>query len=157
MTRILRRAAIVLIAAITSIGAASASTEQAKQGVEVTLRPGSAVNAFTLRPLTPGAIARDSGTVEWIGSERSRNIDGRRSRFWSGVGMFSGERGSLRVRVGIDWFDAGNGGYEAGLGTWRIVRGTGAYAKVVGNGSSAHVWLPRGPVSGRYEGFMQLR
>jgi hypothetical protein len=150
MPRVFRRSVVVLLAAVTLAAGAGAGMDESRQRVAITVKPGT-VNTFVLRPLTGGPIAPDAGTVAWMGSERSRMRDGRRSRFWSGTGELVGKQGGLRVRLAVDWLDAGNG-HEAGWGAWRIVGGTGAYAGLTGEGWSAHIWLPRGPVATRLEG-----
>jgi hypothetical protein len=50
-----------------------------------------------------------------------------------------GKRGTFRWRARIEWVDRGNG-YSVGTGTWKIVRGTGAY-KTCGGAVAA----PSGP------------
>ena len=60
------------------------------------------------------------------------------------------------IRWRIEWLDASNG-YTVGASTWRVVRGTGAYADISGSGRRAASWLPRGPVSFRAEGYLHSR
>ncbi len=64
-----------------------------------------------------------------------------------------GKLGTLTTRSRIEWVDAGSG-YHVGVGTWKVVRGTGQYGGVAGSGRSGNVWLDRGPWSGRAEGFL---
>jgi hypothetical protein len=71
------------------------------------------------------------------------------------VETFKGKRGTLVIRSRIEYLDAGNG-YHVGAGTWKVVRGTGQYARITGGGRRADVWLDRGPWSGRNEGFLTL-
>ena len=54
-----------------------------------------------------------------------------------------------------EYVDGGNG-YHVGIGTWKVVRGTGQYAQITGGGRSGTVWLDRGPWSFRSEGFLIL-
>ena len=144
----------ILIAAVTLSSAASAARVDAKQRVAITITP--SVGAFVLTPMTQGATKRDSGRVSWQReSERVLMRDGQRINHWIGTGRFNGKRGELFIRFRIDWLDAGNR-HEAGSGTWKVIRGTGDYANLVGVGRSAHVWLPRGPAASRAEGFMRL-
>jgi hypothetical protein len=102
-----------------------------------------------------GSVVRDAGTVAWSAAdERSVTRGGQRVRVWTGSGRFTGRRGELTLRFRWEWLDAGRG-YEAGVGTWRVVAGTGSYAALRGNGRSAAVWLPQGPVASRVDGFVR--
>ncbi len=143
----------ILIAAVTLSPAAGAGTVGAKQRVAITIRP--SVLTFALTPMTQGAIERDSGRVSWQReTERVLMRNGQRVRLWIGTGTFVGKRGEILIRFRIDWLDAGKG-HESGSGTWKVIRGVGAYANLTGAGRSAHVWLPRGPAASRAEGFMR--
>ena len=51
---------------------------------------------------------------------------------------YEGKRGTLTLRIIVEWADAGNG-YTIGSGTWKIAKGTKAYAHVEGNGRLAVV------------------
>src|SRR5687768_2896955 len=117
----------------------------------------SGAGEFALRPLEDGALDRDSGTVSAAWSERVVTREGQRVAIDTGVETLKGERGSLRTRFRIEWVRAGNG-YFVGDGTWKVVRGTGQYAEIVGGGRGGHVWLERGrgPWSGRLEGVLSL-
>jgi hypothetical protein len=59
------------------------------------------------------------------------------------------------IRYRSEYVDAGNG-YHVGTGTWKVVRGTGQYAKITGGGRSGNVWL-EGGWSSRDEGFLTVR
>ena len=104
----------------------------------------SAVGAVPGTP--PVADAQENDEPRYFYSGRT----GRRES-WPGV---VAKRGEIVTRFRIDWLDAGNG-HNAGSGTWKVIRGTGAYANLTGAGRSAHVWLPRGPAASRAEGFMR--
>jgi hypothetical protein len=144
-----------LIAAVAVSAAASAATGPARQRVAITVKPG-VVNTMVLNPLTQGELKRDSGTVTWQ-QESGRVVvrGGQRVEYWVGTGAFVLKQGRMLIRFNIGWLDAGRS-HQAGTGTWKVVGGTGRYAKLTGGGRSAHVWLPRGPVAGRAEGFMHL-
>jgi hypothetical protein len=51
---------------------------------------------------------------------------------------YYGKRGTFALRIVVEWVDAGNG-YSIGSGTWKIVKGTRAYAHLTGNGRLAVV------------------
>ena len=67
-----------------------------------------------------------------------------------------GKRGNLVIAFRIEWTEAGHG-YSNGGGTWKVVRGTGAYAHVKGGGRSAHAGAPSGVMSWRAEGFLTAK
>jgi hypothetical protein len=46
------------------------------------------------------------------------------------------------TRVHAEWVDAGNG-YSVASGTWKVMRGTGQYAKITGGGRVGSVWNER--------------
>jgi hypothetical protein len=84
-----------------------------------------------LTPLTAGPAQRDSGTTYFCcvhsrSRDRQLSEDLRRAR------------GTLTLRVVVEWTDAGNG-YTIGSGAWRITKGTNAYARMQGNGRLAVV------------------
>ena len=57
--------------------------------------------------------------------------DGQSININNPLSTFTGKQGRLVVRFRIEWADAGNG-YTAGNGTWKVVSGTGAYARLTG-------------------------
>jgi hypothetical protein len=71
------------------------------------------------------------------------------------VETFKGKRGTLVIRSRIEYVEAGSG-YHVGTGTWKVVRGTGQYARIAGGGRRGDVYLDSGPWSGRTEGFFTL-
>lgn len=142
--------ALFVVCALT--GEVSAAS---KQRIAITITPGT-VNTFVLTTPTEGVIARDNGLVSWFTEKETVGTrDGQQVRTWVGVGIFGAKRGELRIRFRIDWRNAGRG-HEAGTGTWTVIDGTRAYKGVTGSGRSAHVWLPRGPVAARADGFVQV-
>lgn len=144
-------AAVVAVVAVLS-SLASAGTPATKQ-LAITITP--ATETFQLRLSSSGSVVRDAGRVTWSTAEEHSVIRaGQRVRVWTGFGRFAGRRGELTLRFHWEWLDAGRG-YEAGLGTWRVVQGTGSYSALRGNGRSAAVWLPRGPVASRLDGFVR--
>ncbi len=145
--------AAAIAAGIVAAGA-GAGTNAARQRVAITTTPTTAVKTFVLEPLTEGRLKRDSGTVTWHReNERTLIRDGQQVDHWVGVGTFVGKYGTIVIRSRIDWLDAGRG-HDAGVGTWKVIRGTRDYARVAGSGKSAHVWLPSGAAASRAEGFM---
>ena len=83
--------------------------------------------------------------------------DGQQVEIWTNTWTLAGKRGSLTVRERVEWIDAG--GPYIGTGTWKLVRGTGAYARIAASGRSASAGLNRanGAWFVRYEGLFTGR
>jgi hypothetical protein len=146
---------VLLAAAVTAVPVASGTSRASTQRVALTAKTG--VDQFVLTPLGPGPLGFDSGGVNWCcWSQRSLVRDGQSVEINDPRATFTGRRGTFVVRFRIEWLDAGNG-YAIGISTWKVVRGTGAYASVTGGGRGASSWLPRGPVSFQAEGFLVSR
>lgn len=109
-----------------------------------------------LAPRKGGVLSRDSGTPWWRQkSARWVLQDGRRVVRWVGTATFVGTRGRLVLRVRRDWLEGGNGD-EKGVGTWTVVRGSGAYAGLTGAGTTTHIWPAHSwSASWRMEGFLR--
>lgn len=95
---------------------------------------------------------------------RGRRVmrDGQKVTIFSGVlWRLEGKRGTLTIRERSEWVDLGsdvNGDGrldEVAVGTWKVVRGTGQYANIVGGGRSAHAGLGR-IWTARQEGFLNV-
>jgi hypothetical protein len=149
---------VALAAAVTLTSVASAGPDAAKQRVAITSQAAkpTEVSPFVLTPLQAGPLKRDSGTVSGpLPSERVVMRGGQRVSIYEGVVTLKGKRGSLVTRYRSEYVDGGNG-YHPGTGTWKVLRGTGQYARITGGGRSGHVWLDRGPWSSRDEGFLTV-
>jgi hypothetical protein len=151
-----RVALVALAAAVTLTSVAAAGPDAAKQRVVITSQASQSgkVSPFVLTPLRTGALKADSGT-QTAGSSSGRTVirEGQRVEIYDGVGTLKGKRGSLVIRLRTEYVDGGNG-YHVGTGTWKVVRGTGQYAQIIGGGRTGTVWLDRGPWSSRSEGFL---
>ena len=153
---------VAFAAALTLTSIAAAGPDAAKQRVAIVTKGvanDSSRAAFVLTPLQAGVLKRDSGSTGVEGSlppERVVKRDGQRVAIYDPiVEKLQGKRGTLVLRSRIEYVDAGNG-YHVGTGTWRVVRGTGQYARITGGGRRGDVYLDRGPWSGRNEGFFAL-
>jgi hypothetical protein len=146
-----------LAAAVTVTSIAAAGPREAKQRVAIVSKgtANASDGSFVLTVLQSGSLKRDSGTDSAVvPSERAVMRGGQRVSIYDPVFQtFTGKRGSLTIRSRIEYADAANG-YHVGMGTWKVVRGTGQYAHIGGGGRSAGVYLDRGPWSGRSEGFL---
>jgi opacity protein-like surface antigen len=144
--------AALAVAGITLASAAAAGPVAARQRVSITAK--GEAGTFVLAPFKSGALERDAGRFgDCCWKHRVVTRDGQTIEIDDPLSTYEGARGTLTVRYRIEWADAGNG-YAVGTGTWKVVRGTGAYVHVNGGGRSAHAWLPRGFVSARAEGFL---
>lgn len=120
---------------------------------------------FVLTRLQAGSVKPDSGTISsnWT-SIPGRKVmhDGQEVTIYNGaVTTLTGKRGTLTIRDRNEWVYLardGNGDGEddgIGIGTWKVTRGTGQYAGIVGKGRNAHVGLGS-PSYARYEGFLSV-
>jgi hypothetical protein len=160
--RALHAVLVVLVAAVTLTAVAAAGPEPAKQRVAIDMKLWPQ-KTFVLTPLQAGPLKRDRGTIRHdllsiSGHEVMR--DGQRVTIYNGGRItLTGKLGTLTIRDRNEWVDLardGNGdGENDGIAvtTWKVVRGTGQYAGIVGKGRGAHVGLGS-PWYARYEGFL---
>lgn len=147
---------VALAAAVTLTSVAAAGPDAAKQRVAITMKnlPN---GQFVLDPMQVGALKPDSGTTGVV--YRRLNVlirDGQRVEIYRLTFTLKGKRGSLTTRERNEWVDTG--GPFVGMGTWKVVRGTGQYAGIAGGGRSAAAGLERGQgdwYAGQ-EGFLNL-
>jgi hypothetical protein len=152
---------VALAAAFMLTSVAAAGPNAAKQRVTITTQAAQTtrVSPFVLTPLQAGAIKRDSGKLIAGSNDADRVVmrDGQEVTIDDDLATFKGKRGSLVIRYHGEWVDAGNG-YSVASGTWKVVRGTGQYARVTGGGRTASVWSERTDAwSSHLEGFLTLR
>jgi hypothetical protein len=143
---------IVLAAAISVASVAAAGPNVAKQRVAISARPSdSGPGTFVLTPLGSGALEQDSGTARVaISGGRTVTRQGQKISIYDITFTYTGKRGSLTIRERSEWVDVSNE-HAAGVdyppavavGTWKVVRGTGQYAKLAGGGRSAHAGMGR--------------
>ena len=143
---------VALIAAVTLTSIAAAGSSATKQRVQIDMKdPG---DTFVLTPFQAGAIERDSGTQGCLAGESHRTVvrDGQEGHIWDcPARTFVGKQGKLVLRTRFTWNDALR--YNIATGTWKVVSGTGQYARITGAGRSAYVgggtWM-----RARYQGFL---
>ena len=151
-TKLAPLAVALAAAAITLTAVAAAGPVAAKQRIALQRTAGS--DAVVLIPLTSGALGRDSGTITaccW--SQRFVMRDGQSIEINDPLLTFTLKQGSLVTRNRVEWIDIGNG-YAVGNHTWKVVRGTGDYARLEGHGRGAVVELPNGSLKLRLEGLV---
>jgi hypothetical protein len=156
---------VALAAAFTLASVAAAGPDAAKQRVAIDMKiyP---QKTFVLTPQQAGLLKRDAGTISTnVASIAGRKVmrDGQEVTIYDGVvWTLTGKRGTLTIRDRNEWVDLardGNGDGESdgiGIGTWKVVRGTGQYAGIIGKGRNGHVGLGN-PWYARYEGFLTAR
>ena len=66
------------------------------------------------------------------------------------------KRGTLVVRSQIEFVDIPDG-WAVFTGTWKVIRGTGAYAGLSGGGRRAGIQLPDGNGKSQFDGFLSAR
>ena len=146
-------ALFVAVVALTPVATAGPAATKQRVVIDVKIIPKS---TFALIPQQPGALARDTGML----SGTWQSIPGREvirdgqevTIFNGGVWTLTGKRGTLAIRERNEWVSVGNDDGVA-MGTWKVVRGTGQYAGIVGKGRSGHAGLGS-PWYARCEGFL---
>jgi hypothetical protein len=159
-------ALVALAVAVTLASAAAAGPAAAKQRVAISMKictPGKSQSTFVLTPQQSGLLKTDSGTLtsNWTSTPGHKVMrDGQEVTIYDGaVTTLTGKRGTLTIRDRNVWVELaidGNGdGEDDGIGfsTWKVVRGTGQYAGIVGKGQGGHAGLGC-PWYARYEGFL---
>jgi hypothetical protein len=154
---------IALAVALTIASVAAASADAVKQRIAISAKPDdSAPGRFVLTPLGPGALKRDSGKVRVaISSGPTVMRQGQKVSIYNITFKYTGKRGSLTIRERSEWVDVSNEnapGYNyrpsVATGTWKVVAGTGQYAKIAGGGRSAHAGMGQQWLA-RQEGFVR--
>jgi len=145
--------ALGLVPALTLAGFSCAAPAVKKQHVVVDQleRPGR--GTFALAP-DPGPVARDKGTYTWVVTKKTTGSrDGQAFKRYVSTVTFVGQNGTLVVREDDTIVDAAVG-KSVVTGTWKVLRGTDAYAGVTGGGRQAAVLGILNPSPWRYEGFL---
>ena len=153
MRRKLTAVAALAATAVTLTAVAAASPVAAKQRVVIQWT----AKGFVLIPQTAGALKSDSGTASFCcWSQRFSTRDGLKIETTDPELTLAGKRGSLVIRNRMEWLDVPQG-YALFTGTWKVVRGTGDYARLAGGGRVAGIVLPNGDTKWRREGLLSSR
>jgi len=152
--------ALVLAAvAVTLAAPAAGSPNAARQRLTITTQAPKTtlVSPFVLTPMQTGPIKPDSGRLIANPPTTNRTLirDGQDVSVYVQTSTLKGKLGSLVIRTRAEYSKAGNG-YEASTETWKVVRGTGQYARISGGGRGTSVWFePNDHWSSRYQGFVK--
>jgi hypothetical protein len=157
MRRKLTTIAVLAITAVTLAAVAAAGPVAAKQQVAIQLTTGGTDEPFVLAPLTAGAIKRDTGVATFCcWSSRKITRDGQAIDINNPQLTLTGKRGTLVLRNRIGWVDIPDG-WSVFTGTWRVVRGTGAYAGLSGGGRGAGAQLANSSGKSEFDGFLSSK
>ena len=150
------RTKLTAIAALAATAATVAAVAVAgpvatKQRIAIQVKDGA---PFVLTPLTPGAIKPDTGTATFCcWTERSIMRDGQAININDPKWTLTGKLGTIVGRNQIGFVDLPDG-WAVFTGTWKVIRGTGAYAGLSGGGRVAGVSLANGNTKAQFEGFL---
>lgn len=146
--------ALAVAVTLTSIAAARPDAAKQRVGIDMKIYP---QKTFVLTPEQFGPVKRDSGTISHnFLSIPGRDVmrDGQKVTIYDGgVATLTGKRGTLTIRDRNEWVAVESGEDSIAIGTWKVVRGTGQYAGIVGKGRNGHAGLGN-PWYARYEGFL---
>ena len=150
MNRKLTAVAALAATAVTLATVAAAAPVAAKQRVAIQIKGAS----FVLTPLTSGAVKRDTGAVAFCcWSSRHVVRDGQAIDINTPQMTLTDKHGTLVARNRIEWVDLPDG-WAVFTGTWKVVRGTGAYAGLSGGGRGAGTAPASGDGKSQFEGFL---
>jgi hypothetical protein len=136
MQRKLIAVVAIAVAAAVLVGLASATGAATRQQIAFSYANGNA-SKVTLTPLTAGSVLADLGATSWCcWTQKTIQQDGEQLDVNNPMARFAGKRGSITWREQITWVSL-DGGYSIATGTWRIVRGSGAYQHLEGHGHVA--------------------
>ena len=154
---------VALAAAFMLTSVAAAGSDAAKQRVAISMK-NLGNGTFVLTPLQAGTLKRDSGTVSVVTPKEPTTMmrQGQSVYVYLNTYTLKGKRGTMSIRERNEMVEVSKekvAGFDftpgVGIGTWKVVGGTGAYAKITGGGRSGHqgspVWLAQ------QEGFLTSR
>jgi hypothetical protein len=145
---------IALAAAAATLAAiAAAGPTATRQRVAIKVQGG----GFVLTPLTRGTIRPDAGTAAFCcWTQRSTLRNGESIDIDNPRMTLAGKQGTLVAQNVIGFVDLPNS-WAVFTGTWKVIRGTGAYAGLAGGGRGAGVSPPNGENNAQFEGYLAPR
>jgi hypothetical protein len=140
-------------ATLATVAGAGAGAVATKQHVAIEEKAG----AFVLTPLGAGALKSDVGTATFC-CWTTRHVvrDGQTIDVDNPEMTLTGKHGTLVARNRIEWGDIPDG-QSVFAGTWKVVRGTGAYAGLSGGGRVAGLTLANSSAKSRFIGVLSTK
>jgi hypothetical protein len=160
VSRKLTAVAALAVAAVTLAAVAAAAPVAApvgaKQRVSIQVT-GAGDGRFALTSLTAGAVKSDTGIATFCcWTQRLTTRDGQMIVINNPRMTLTSKRGTIVARNQVGWIDIPNG-WAVFTGTWKVVRGTGAYAGLAGGGRGAGVMLVNGDTRATFDGFLNQK
>lgn len=154
---------LALAATVAATSVAAAESTPATQRVAISAK-NLANGQFVLTPLSSGALKRDSGNASITYREAGGLMrQGQSVSLYDATFTFKGKRGSPTISERSEWVDVSNEnapGFDfrpaVAIGRWKVIGGTGQYARIAGGGRSAHAGMGQKWFA-RQEGFLKLR
>ena len=138
-------------AVLAAVAAAGPSATRQRVEIQVT------GSSFVLTPLTPGAIKAYAGTAAFCcWTQRSTMRGGESVEIDNPRMTLTGKKGTLVARNVIGFVDLPDS-WAVFTGSWKVIRGTGAYAGLAGGGRGAGVSPANGDNSAQFEGYLAQR
>lgn len=154
--------ALLAVAIVTALAGATA---YAWSGQATVQRQRVAINmilnkndtgSFTLYALTPGPLEADTGAVRIPGFGMGTVIrNGMKVLNFEMGQILKGRLGTFGLPVRFDEVEMQNG-VRVHMGTWKIVKGTGAYSQIKGGGRYVAVRMSNGRRLVRQEGWVTV-
>jgi hypothetical protein len=156
MRKTLTAAAVLVatLATLATIAVASPASATQRFQINAIEAKGSNTESFVLTPMTTGAVQSDKGTIAYCcWTTRHVVVAGETLEINDPHVTINGANGTLELRNRIVWVDLPDG-WSLFTGTWKVVGGTGAYARLTGQGHVAGATTPTGSHKVSYFGFL---
>jgi len=133
-----------LVSAATATGG-SARHHVARQRIAIEERFNiqTGTGTFVVYPLTPGPLKYDKGTVKGYGAPKGTVLqNGMKVELLAGADNCTGKLGTFQIAGSVAHVEVQFGtGLANDVGTWSIVKGSGAYRGFKGGGRTASVLI----------------
>lgn len=150
--------ALLLSSVLASTGAARPLASKQRIAIDKKLAPPGDHGSFRLTARTKGTLGDDAGTWTYVEVYTSQGVrDGQAYTHTLGKSTFEGKRGSLVLRDDETAVEISPGLRSIGIGTWKVVKGTGAYKGVTGGGRMAGWYIRTGQSLERYDGYLEAK
>jgi len=154
-TKLTAIAALVALA-VTLTAVASAGSAKTKQRVEIQEKGD---GSFALAPLGSGPVKPDTGTITFCcWTQRTIRRHGESIDINNPRMTLTGKLGTLVARNRVGFIEVPDG-LSVFTGSWKVIRGTGAYAGLAGGGRGAGVDLgaAAGTTKAQFQGFLRSK